>query len=383
MFCSRCGSPYPEDANYCPRCGRDLGIQPVDIGISPVLSAVNLPHERKFGLIFTVMGLWVLGIISTAVVLGVHNNITLLQLAVTPPLIFLVFIMYMDRSEPEPLGLIIKVMALGALSAVPAAFLEWALGLMPVITHSGALVESFIRIAPVEEACKLAVVLLFIWNHPAFNEENDGIVYMSASAIGFAVLENILYVLHLGFNIAIMRAVTAIPLHTFTGVIMGYSVGLAKFSNRPKLNVFKGFLLAYLFHGLYDTFGLSQSVLGWLLFPTVILVVVCGILFLRKGRQLSLKRWSAAGGILNTRGAADRAGKGQRWKIVISRILFCCSGVYWLLLTGYKAQEPSISLESLITQGLLITFLPILVGVMLEASYHHHKKPPYRQMPLQ
>ena len=167
----------------------------------------------------------------------------LLVASLLPGLILLYYIFYMDRNEKEPIGLIIKSVSLGALSTLLAIAVEVAFeSLHPIFTDgnktlTSAFVKSFIQIAPIEEFSKLIVVLLFIWKQADFNEENDGIVYVSASAIGFAMFENIFYVLEGGLSIGILRSVTAMPLHCFTGVIMGYYVGLAKFSLSVLLNL--------------------------------------------------------------------------------------------------------------------------------------------------
>ena len=47
---------------------------------------------------------------------------------------------------------------------------------------------------------------------------------------------------------------TAIPLHAVCGVILGYFVGLAKFSEDKHPLFFKGFFLAVLIHALYNYF---------------------------------------------------------------------------------------------------------------------------------
>ncbi|MCP4154860.1 MAG: PrsW family intramembrane metalloprotease, partial [bacterium] len=227
------------------------------------------------------------------------NIIFLLILALVPGVALIYYILYMDRNEKEPLGLVVLTMVFGALSVVPAAIVEVALRSLPIYGGgklSQALVTSFIQIAWVEELAKLGVVLLFVWNKKEFNEENDGIVYVGASALGFAMLENVLYVLSLGVSTGILRAITSVPLHCFTGVFMGYYVGLAKVSKNKdfrRKSIFKGFLIAYLIHAIYDTFALSGTYLGLLLFPLVIGVIVFGVKFLKEGRGLSMARSAA------------------------------------------------------------------------------------------
>ena len=85
----------------------------------------------------------------------------------------------------------------------------------------------------------------------------DGIVYAVMISLGFATIENIGYVLnHPGqeTQIAIMRMFTAIPLHAVCGVILGYFVGLAKFSENKTSLLYKGLFLATLVHTIYNYF---------------------------------------------------------------------------------------------------------------------------------
>ena len=96
-----------------------------------------------------------------------------------------------------------------------------------------------------------------MYNKEEFNEPMDGIVYAVMISLGFATVENIGYVLnHPGqeMNIAIMRMFTAIPLHAVCGVILGYYVGLAKFSEKSRPLLYKGVFLATLVHALYNYF---------------------------------------------------------------------------------------------------------------------------------
>ena len=92
--------------------------------------------------------------------------IAVLVVSGAPALAFLLIIMRMDRQEPEPLSLVLRVIGLGAASCIVAALFERALGGLALF-HApgllGAAASSFIQIAPVEELCKLGVVLLFVW----------------------------------------------------------------------------------------------------------------------------------------------------------------------------------------------------------------------------
>ncbi len=316
------------------------------------------------------------------------NTIFLLILALLPGFILIHFILSMDRTEKEPLGLVIVIIFLGALSLVPAAILEVILRFLPIYSGGkflNAITISFVQVAWVEELAKLSVVLLVAWNNKNFNEENDGIVYVGASALGFAMLENVFYVLSLGIVVGILRAITAMPLHCFTGVLMGYYVGLAKFSPTKKerrKNILKGFFLAYILHGTYDALLLTRTPAALLIFPMVIGLVIFGIKSLKKSRALSLARTdTAAEAAVDTITQQELLiytnPKNQLWKIIISRTLLTISGLFWLLFfVGLIAQLEQFKSQILeaILGAIILSFLPIFIGVILEISYHRKKK---------
>jgi RsiW-degrading membrane proteinase PrsW (M82 family) len=322
------------------------------------------------------------------------NLLILVIIAILPPIAFLLYIHHLDKIDPEPHSLILKALLLGAMALIPAGIVEKLLIDIPIFAMDGALgatIKSFVVIAPIEEAVKLAVVLLFIWKNPAFNEENDGIVYVGAASIGFAMLENVMYVMQSGFVTGIMRAVTSVPLHTFTGVLMGYFVGIAKCAPAARLrnhNIWKGFFIAYMIHAIYDSFVLSETAAALMVVPLVVALFVFGIIYLKKGAALSARRW----GTLSPAACTDSAFSGEpvlspdvaepikaagtgRYKIIISRILFALCAVFWgLLIIGIAeatGDSSRVILEGL-AGGIMLTIIPAAIGIVLEISYRRH-----------
>lgn len=116
-----------------------------------------------------------------------------------------------------------------------------------------ATVQAFGSAAIPEELFKLAVVLGYAARHDAFDEPMDGIVYGVAASLGFATLENVLYVAGGGIGTAILRALTAVPGHAFWGVLMGYFVAQAKFRPAERGRLLAGAVLVpIVLHGVYD-----------------------------------------------------------------------------------------------------------------------------------
>jgi protease PrsW len=217
----------------------------------------------------------------------------LLTLAVVPPAAFMYFIYWMDRHEPESMRTVLVAMGLGALSTIPAIIVQLSFEnvlLFNLGGIAGGFFESFLLVAPSEEFFKFLFIYLYLRKKPFYDEINDGIVFYGAGAIGFALLENIFYVLDYGFATGVMRAFTSIAIHTFCGIIIGYHAGLARFADqeRPGRLIFRGLFLAYLTHALYNTLVAAESMLALLFIPLVGAVYVVGYRLLHHGRQLSI-----------------------------------------------------------------------------------------------
>ena len=203
----------------------------------------------------------------------------LLLAALVPAAFLMVQVYRLDRIEKEPAGLLLKLVLFGALSGLAAGAIEGALTRVLDVTLGGGMLrlvlENFLAVALVEEACKRWVVLKFAWNPPAFDYRFDAVVYCVFSALGFAALENILYVAEYGFAVAVSRALLSVPGHCFFAVYMGIYLGQAKMAERamqryyielpdetPGQYLRASLLVPTLLHGFWD---FSLSVGGWLM----------------------------------------------------------------------------------------------------------------------
>ena len=166
---------------------------------------------------------------------GVEFNPLLIIVAVVPPLLLMILIFTRDKHDKEPVGLLFKCALFGALSVVFALVGEMmTLGIInEKMRYSSrtaiVAVTAFLGIAIVEETGKYLALRLATWKNPHFNYTFDGIVYSVFVSLGFALVENIIYVIQYGMSTGALRAVTAIPGHASFGVYMGYFYGYAKF----------------------------------------------------------------------------------------------------------------------------------------------------------
>lgn len=134
---------------------------------------------------------------------------------------------------------------------------------------------AFVTAAFVEEAIKLWVVKTHAYNNESFNEVMDGITYTIIASMGFATFENFFYVLEGGFTIALIRALISVPAHALFSGVMGYYIGKAKFAKTPGAStklILVGFAYGVLYHGLFDFFLFTQSILIFLVLPLLIVM---------------------------------------------------------------------------------------------------------------
>lgn len=202
-----------------------------------------------------------------------------LTLASAPVLGLLLFIYLKDKYEKEPLGLCLKMSLFGAIAVAPIfvieLFLSWIGKQLPINATGLAFWDAFVVAGMTEETFKFLVIYLFIWRNKNFNEPFDGIVYAVFASLGFALVENILYVFNNGIGTGLIRAFTAVPAHTIFGITMGYFFALAKFSksNNSAL-LLTALLLPVLIHGLYDFILMQPNKTLLLIFIPYLIVLI-------------------------------------------------------------------------------------------------------------
>ncbi len=212
----------------------------------------------------------------------------ILLASIAPVFIILFYVYFRDKYEKEPLGLLIKSLLSGMLIVLPVIFVE---RILSAVMPSGgrvwsALYQAFVVAGSTEEVFKLMALYLLVWKSPSFNEKFDGIVYAVFVSLGFAMVENILYVMEGGMETALVRGVTAVPAHALFGITMGYYLGIARMYKELKQEyLWKALLFPILLHGIYD-FILMVKV-NWLLLMFVPYVAVLYLMGMKKMKNHS------------------------------------------------------------------------------------------------
>jgi RsiW-degrading membrane proteinase PrsW (M82 family) len=184
--------------------------------------------------------------------------------AVLPSLALLRYF-YKRDLNPEPRGVLLRTFLLGVLIALPVAMVTsqlWQPGSDTLSPLLAGFYGAFLCAAIPEELFKFLVVARYCARHPAFDEPMDGVVYGATASLGFATLENVLYVARGGWSVAIARAVTAVPCHACLGAILGYHIAQARFGPEGRTSMWTGLVTVILIHGLYDLPLMTVHTLG-------------------------------------------------------------------------------------------------------------------------
>jgi len=213
------------------------------------------------------------------------NDVNLfLILAAVIPALWLIRHYVKHDVYPEPRGLIIKTVLMGIVIVVPIVILELLLDVGYYMQGGDdaphiltAFFQAFVIAGFTEEFFKYLVLKKYCSVKSDFDEPMDGIVYAVLVSLGFALLENIMYVMGAageagpdgiaaGIGTAVLRAFTAVPAHASFGVIMGFYFSNQHFGNGKKGFFPTALLLPILWHGAYNFLLLAEHPITMLAF---------------------------------------------------------------------------------------------------------------------
>lgn len=225
------------------------------------------------------------------------QTILVLIAALAPVAVLIYYIYRRDKYQKEPVKELLKAFGLGIMSVFASLIISTPLGSMGLYGNEpstlwGALSTSFFGAAVPEEIAKFLMFWLMVRKNRFFDERMDGIVYASVVSLGFAAVENIMYLVsnyESWLAVGISRALFSVPAHFFFGVLMGYYYSLYRFC--PSESKAYGWLILgapIIAHGLFDTVLFSVNVLPSLsLILMVLFLILCNNLRKRASRSIA------------------------------------------------------------------------------------------------
>jgi len=212
-----------------------------------------------------------------------------------PSLVWLSYYLGKDL-HPEPKKMILKIFLWGALITIPVFFVQIGLGhllnLVNLDTTTTNLLYWFLVIAFTEEFFKYLVIRLRVFNSYHLDEPLDIMLYMVVAALGFAAVENSLYLFspvgQMSFNdiigrslvVILVRFIGATFLHTLCSAVIGYALALSFYDVRRKyVYGFFGIFAAVFMHGLYDFSLMTLEDYMKLVVPVVIIIILSFVVF--------------------------------------------------------------------------------------------------------
>jgi len=204
-----------------------------------------------------------------------------------PALAWLIFFSLEDRLHPEPKRMVAKVFIVGILSAAAAALIQILLQkfVLMKLEISDLNPISLISLSFIEEFIKFAAVYFTIKGSRFFDEPVDAMIYMITGALGFAAIENSLFLFQrapqIVLEIIVIRSVGATLLHALASGFVGFYWAHRK--------LILGLTIATLLHGLFNY--LISQFSGAPIYATAILIFASFFLFYDFDIIKQIKEW--------------------------------------------------------------------------------------------
>ncbi len=219
-------------------------------------------------------------------------------LSLIPSAILVFIICKMGNTQKDSVRFLLKMLGFGALAALLSAVVSL---LFTEVIFSGVdqgnlffiLFDNFILVALVEECAKFFLLKKGSWNSPLFTHSFNGIVYTVMIALGFGIIENIVYLL-IDATLAkiIVRGLLGAFGHVIDAILMGFFYGIARYlgsagdSAQAKSNLKKALIVPLLFHGSFDLLlNLADyTIIVFLFFILYAGEIVLAFTYLKKAR---------------------------------------------------------------------------------------------------
>ncbi len=190
-----------------------------------------------------------------------------------PMFLFAAFVNWLDRYEKEPKLLLGAAFIWGVVIAGGGAYIlntAFGIGIYALTGSEGAAEVGTTSIAApiIEEALKgLAILAVFLMFRKEFDSVLDGVVYGAVTAMGFAAIENVLYIYRNGYLeggwegfwvLVVIRVILVGWMHPFFTAFTGIGLAIARMTRNVLVKIIAvptGYAIAVVAHAFHNTFS--------------------------------------------------------------------------------------------------------------------------------
>ncbi|WP_336154281.1 glutamic-type intramembrane protease PrsW [Bacillus sp. 204(2023)] len=212
----------------------------------------------------------------------------IISAGIAPGIALLSYFYLKDQYDNEPVHMVLRSFFLGVVLVFPIMFIQYVLEKENV--GGGSFFVSFLSSGFLEESLKWFILMISVYPHAHFDEHYDGIVYGTSVSLGFATLENILYLIGHGVEHAFVRALLPVSCHALIGVIMGFYLGKARFSaDKARVKwLTLSLVVPSLLHGSYDFILTALSNWIYYMLPFMVFLWWFGLRKAKKARAVNM-----------------------------------------------------------------------------------------------
>ena len=193
--------------------------------------------------------------------------IILLSVAIAPGLALFSYFYLRNEISAEPSRTLFHTFIYGAILTFPILFIQHVFEVEHIFRSH--FIRNVLFTSSLEEFFKWFILVMAIYQHVEFDDPYDGILYGASVSLGFATVENILYLFTYGLDTAFLRALLPVSSHAIFGVVMGYYLGRAKFamSESSKPLLFIALLAPLSLHMIYNGILSIKEISSYFMIP--------------------------------------------------------------------------------------------------------------------
>lgn len=215
----------------------------------------------------------------------------LLTVAIAPALALFSYLYLRKQIAKEPSKTLFHAFIYGAIMTFPILFIQHVFEEEHVFNNE--FFRNVVFTSSLEEFFKWMILFILVYKTIEFEDAYDGILYGASVSLGFATVENILYLLSFGLDTAFIRALLPVSSHALFGVVMGYYFGKAKFSLTSEkmkwiaIACFAPFLL----HVLYNAILYSYDDWLYLMIPFMLFLWWFGLTRVKYAHTFAMQQF--------------------------------------------------------------------------------------------